>query len=352
MWTSLAKTHASWIKWDIGNLFISACRFTNPKAGTDNATMKARSGLYCSDGGVGGNADAGFFIDNCWFATGDASVQPSSRWTIGILSQTGDNKIGGNTTMSYFRHCCQFEAPGIVIGEFHPFQGTPAATMTDHTASLKFTNGRAGATINGLYLGKSFLEISNETNTAQTDIGEIAITNMRAFADNAEAAFAHLVVRDYSGASGTAKVSDITVTNSKFINGGTVQSRATKLFNPSAFDRSSFIGILFQNNTFERTGSVYDVAPQANPVTLKRNFTGNTAQKSFSTASHFPFDGRPRRLISAVAKPTGGGDTTPQPLSEGGFNVDDILVDADNPWIGDLTVRASCNGDIGAFQDG
>ena len=112
------------------------------------------------------------------------------------------------------------------------------------------------------------------------------------------------------------------------------------------------MGILFANNTFERTSGSYDVPPQANPVTIRRNLTGNTAQKSFSTSGYFPFSARPRRLISACAKPTGGTDTTPQSHAFNSIASDDIIIDSDAAWTGDLTIQASCNNDIGAFQDG
>jgi hypothetical protein len=36
----------------------------------------------------------------------------------------------------------------------------------------------------------------------------------------------------------------------------------------------------------------------------------------------------------------------------GSISSDTINIDADAAWIGDLTIRASCNTDIGAFQDG
>ena len=351
--------YASWIYWDKGNFIIEACNFNNNKAGTAgdtarNGTQYARAGIFCSDGGAGSNADSGFWINNCWFATNDGPTDPTSRTRIGIVAQTGDNKIGGGTTMSYFRHSLILEAPGCVISNFHPFQGkTPVgADMTNHTASIKLTNGRCGTQISGLYLGKSFLEISNESNTNQRDIGEVCIGNMRAFAQNGDAAFAHIVVRDYSGLSdGQAKVTDITLQNSKFINGGAVQSLCSKIHNPSAFDRTAAHGIYFSGNTFESTGSTYDVAPQGNPITLRRNFTGNTTDKVFSTTGYLPFALRPRRLLSATAVPSGGTDTTAQPYKESSIASDDITVTFDNGWIGDLVIGCTCNNELGVFVE-
>jgi hypothetical protein len=347
------KTNASWIKWDIGNLVIEACQFKNPKPGTDASTAYDRAGLYCSDGGVGGNADAGFWINNCWFATEDNAVEPTSRWTVGILSQTGDNKIGGGTTMSYFRHSAIFEAPGVVIHGFHPFQGkTPAGTdMTTHTASLKFTNGRAGAQVSGLYLGKSFLEISNESNTSQREIGEIAITNMRAFMQNAESGAAHIVVRDFSSGGlsgdGASTVTDITITNSKFINGGATQTTPTKLHNTSAFNRTGYKGITMQGNTFESTGwdgtsaTTQDVKAQSNPVTLRKTFSAATAHV-IDFGGYMPFSGRPRNVLSVQGDRNATG-TVGAGFDTGAISGDTVDFVSAASWAGDITATITVN---------
>ncbi len=343
--TMNGQTYASWIKWDKGNMVIEACQFKSPKPGTDSATASARAGLFCSDGGAGSNADAGFWINNCWFSTEQGAVEPTSRWTVGILSMTGDNKIGGGTTMSYFRHSAIFQAPGIIIHGFHPFQGkTPVgAGMTTHTASLKFTNGRCGAEVSGLYLGKSFMEISNETNTTQRDIGEIAITNMRAFMDNGEVDAAHIVVRDYSGlADAAAIVTDITLTNSKFINGGATQTKATKLFNPAAFNKQGCRGITMQGNTFETSsaGTVLDVAPQANPCTLRKTLASGTSHV-IDFDGYFPFGGRVRSLVNAVGKNTSGGV---QAFGEGAITTAGTIdVTTATAWAGEIIATATAN---------
>ena len=336
------QTNASWIKWDRGNLVIEACQFKNPKAGATVSTIPA--GLYCSDGGAGSNADAGFWINNCWFSTGDAAVQPSDRMTIGILSETGDNKIGGGTTMSYFRHCFIYESFACIIAGLHVFQGVPRDTnMTDHTASIKFTNGRNGSTINGLYLGKSFMEISNETNPTQTKIGEMVITNMRAFMDNGQSNAAHLVARNYGGS--TASVQDISVTNCLFVNGGAVQTTPSKLFNPSAFDCNNCKGVLFADNVFKTPS----VQPQANPCTLKKTF-GFVSTHTFDFTGYLPFAGRPRTLLNATGKRSGG---TAQIMEEGAISADTIEVVTPSAWAGDITATVTVNNtQSSGFLDG
>jgi hypothetical protein len=340
--TMNGQTLASWIKWDIGNLIIEASKFKNPKPGDSVSTIPP--GLLCADGGVGSNADAGFWIDNCWFSADDATVSSSDRMTIGITSQTGDNKIGGGTTMSYFRHCLIFESFACIIDGLHVFQGGAKSGMTDHTASIKFTNGRSGSIVNGLYLGKSFMELSNETRTAADHIGEIAITNMRAFMDNAQRGAAHIVARNYA-ASGTTTVQDISVVNSLFVNGGSVHTNATKLFNPSQFDRTGYKGITFAGNIFETP----DVQSQANPCTLKKTFS-SSASHTFDFMGYMPFAGRPRELISAVGKPTSGGA---QALAEGSISGNTVEVISPRAWAGDIVATVSCNNSQSSgFLDG
>ena len=347
---------ASWIYWDIGNWLIQTCNFKNSKAGTAGDTARLgtgynRAGLFCSESGTA-TGDAGFWIDNCWFACDDGPTAPSSRWRWAIVSQTGDNKIGGGTTMSYFRHSLISEGPGLIIHGFHPFQGQTAlggAAMTSHTAVIKFTNGRCGAQVLGLYLGKGFMEISNESNTAQEDIGEIVITGMRAYMDNGVSNEAHIHARDYG--AGNARCSDIVIKDSYFLNGGTVVTEATKLWNPANFNRDDYHGIYMGGNTFDTNASTdaYEVSPQANPVTLRRTFGTSNQSKSFGFTGFFPFSGRPRRLISAVAIPSSGNGAQ---CSQGTIVSDDINILSSSSWAGDLTATATCNNDRSTFVEG
>jgi hypothetical protein len=215
--------------------------------------------------------------------------------------------------------------------------------MTDHTPSIKFTNGRNGSTINGLYLGKSFMEISNETNPTQTKIGEMVITNMRAFMDNGQSNAAHPVARNYGGS--TASVQDISVTNCLFVNGGAVQTTPSKLFNPSAFDSNNCKGVLFADNVFKTPS----VQPQANPCTLKKTF-GSVSTHTFDFTGYLPFAGRPQTLLNATGKRSGG---TAQIMEEGAISADTIEVVTPSAWAGDITATVTVNNtQSSGFLDG
>jgi hypothetical protein len=195
------------------------------------------------------------------------------------------------------------------------------------------------------------MEISNESNTAQEDIGEIVITNMRAYMDNAEANQAHIHARDYG--AGNARCSDISITNSYFLNGGTVVTEPTKLFNPANFNRDDYHGITMTGNTFDTQASTdnYEVSPQANPVTLRREFTGNTNSKAFSFTGFFPFSARPHWLLSAIRNPSG---TNPVhgPLGQGSISADTINIESPSSWTGFIVATATCNKDLATFVEG
>jgi hypothetical protein len=336
------QNRACWIRWDIGNMIIQACQFKNPKPGEPGATAATiPGGLYCKDGGVGGNADAGFWIDNCWFSTDEGPKQPSSRRTIGILSETGDNKLGGLTTMSYFRHCFVSHGGTFMVNGLHVFQGVTTGgggteeNMTDHTASIKVTGGRSRSIISNLYLGKSFLELSNESNTTAEYIGQIAITNMFAFMENGQEDAAHIVARNYA-ASGTTSVKNVSITNSLFVNGGTVQTSPTKIFNPAGFDRDSYQGIRLVDNNFD----FGDVQPQANPITLKKTFGSQTTSHNIDYTDFLPFSGRPKQVLAVVGNRTGG---TPQALAQGEISADTVDIETASPWAGDITATVTVN---------
>jgi hypothetical protein len=369
---------ASWIYWDIGNWMIQTCNFKNNKAGNFNdkgrlGTGYNRAGLFCAEAGAAAG-DAGFWIDNCWFATDDGQIAPdgttagTSRWRWGIVSQTGDNKIGGGTTMSYFRHSLVSEGPGMIIHGFHPFQGQTGLSgdMTSHTAVVKFTNGRCGAQVIGLYLGKGFMEISNESNLQiytgnpdQDDIGEIVISGMRAYMDNGVTGEAHIVARDYSGGPDNGcRVTDVSVSNSYFLNGGAVKTLATKLYNPAKFNQEDYHGIYFGENTFDTQASddAYEVDPQANPATLRRNYGSGFAgiAKGFSFAGFMPFEGAPQRMVSMTFKPDAalsgsarnpGGVWVLDPDTAGSFDIH-----TGNSWYGTIIATATCNKDKSTFM--
>jgi hypothetical protein len=345
------QNRACWIRWDIGNMIIQACQFKNPKPGATVATIPG--GLYCKGGGAVGSADAGFWIDNCWFSTDEGPVQPSSRRTIGILSETGDNKLGGLTTMSYFRHCFVSHGGTFMVNGLHVFQGVTTGdgdteeNMTDHTASIKVTGGRSRSIISNLYLGKSFLELSNESNTTAEYIGQIAITNMFAFMENGqeEEDAAHIVARNYAP-SGTTTVKNVSITNSLFVNGGKVQTSPTKIFNPAAFDRDSYQGIRLVDNNFD----FGDVQPQANPITLKKTFESQTTSHNIGYTDFLPFSGRPKQVLAVVGNRTGG---THQALAQGTISADTVDIETASPWAGDITATVTVNNTLSSgFLEG
>jgi hypothetical protein len=350
---------ASWIWWDAGNYIIIGCQFKNNKGGTAGqsgwgSTMYNRAGLFVSESGSS-SGDAGFWITNCWFSCDDNQILPTQRTRIAIVSQTGDNKISGGTTMSYFCHSLVSEGPGMIIDNFHPFQGVTGggvqSDMTEHTAVVKFTNGRCGAQVNGLYLGKGFMEISNESNcvqvgksTTQEEIGEIVISNMRAFMQSAEAGAAHIVVRNYdttlSQVSPICKATDISIMNSYFLNGGTVQTLPTKLHNPAYFDRSRHSGIYMKGNTFDRKPdfTTYEVAPQSNPCTRRVALSGTS--HTIDMSGFMPFGGFPQSVLSFMMKNSGGThvfrDTTPG-------NTNNATLSSSASYTGDALVTVTCN---------
>jgi hypothetical protein len=345
------QNKACWIRWDIGNMIIQTCQFKNPKPGDTVATIPG--GLYCKDGGVGGSADAGFWIDNCWFSTDEGAKQPSSRMTIGILSETGDNKLGGLTTMSYFRHCFVSHGGTFMVNGLHVFQGVTtggsgaAENMTDHTASIKVTGGRSRSIISNLYLGKSFLELSNESNPTAEYIGQIAITNMFAFMENGQQdAAAHIVARNYAPSGTTTTVKNVSITNSLFVNGGREQANPTKIFNPAGFDRDSYQGIRLVDNNFD----FGDVQPQANPVTLKKTFGSQTTSHNIDYTDFLPFSGRPKQVLAVVGNRTGG---THQALAQGKISADTVDIETASPWAGDITATVTVNNpQSSGFLDG
>jgi hypothetical protein len=345
------QNRACWIRWDIGNMIIQACQFKNPKPGATVATIPG--GLYCKGGGAGGSADAGFWIDNCWFSTDEGPVQPSSRRTIGILSETGDNKLGGLTTMSYFRHCFVSHGGTFMVNGLHVFQGVTTGhgdteeNMADHTASIKVTGGRSRSIISNLYLGKSFLELSNESNTTAEYIGQIAITNMFAFMENGqeEEDAAHIVARNYAP-SGTTTVKNVSITNSLFVNGGKEQTTPTKIFNPASFDRDSYQGIRLVDNNFD----FGDVQPQANPITLKKTFESQTTSHNIDYTGFLPFSGRPKQVLAVVGNRTGG---THQALAQGTISADTVDIETASPWAGDITATVTVNNTLSSgFLEG
>jgi hypothetical protein len=242
-------------------------------------------------------------MDYCWMSCGDQGpVAPSQRTQVAMHSASGDQKVL-NTTAAYFKHALIYDSGALLCNGCHFFQGqTGVATMTEHTASIKFTDGYFASVINNFYLDKSFIELSNETNTGASSIGGLTINGMRAYADSDQANFAFLVARDYSGVSGKF-LRDISITGALFINRGTVSARPTKLFDATRFDRTNFDGITMRNNAFEA-----QVVPQGNPVTVKQFFSNvGTAGATIDFTNKMAFDARPYVVTALTPQVKSGG---------------------------------------------
>jgi hypothetical protein len=324
---------ASWFKWDDGNVFFLACYFRNPQTGTLSPLTLGAPGLHCV-----GAASAGLWMDFCYLTvSGNASVAPSSRTEVGIHSTSGDQKIF-NTTAAYLRHTLIYDSSGLLCSGCHFFQGqTDVSVMRDHTASIKVTAGYAGNVINNFYLGKSFIEISNQADSSANRIGGLAISGMRAYADSSERNFAFLQGREYHGTS-SMKVQDVAVTASLFINRGSATASPSSLYNPAQFDRLNFSGIMFRNNSFDGR-----IAPQSNPSTMTQAVSADT-HHSFDYTDRMPMQARPYRVIALTGHRTSG---TAQALEVGNVNrtANGVRVDTTtpNPWGGYLTVTVTGN---------
>lgn len=348
-WTNITMDGngvASWVTWDNGNMFFLNCDMRNSKKATAPATGPA--GIDCT-----GGTNAGMWVDYCWMSCGDQGhMAPSSRTQVAMHSASGDQKVL-NTTAAFFKHTLIYDSDALMCDGCHFFQGqTRVATMTDHTASIKFTEGYFGNIINNLYLGKSFVELSNETNPGASSIGGLTINGMRAYADSAQADFAFLVARDYSGVGGKV-LRDISITGALFINRGTVNARPTRLFDATSFDRTSFDGITMRNNAFEAR-----VLPQGNPVTVNQFFSDvGTAGATIDFTDKMAFDALPYAVTALTPQAKSGG-------SGGAFtnavvgNIDreanSVRIDFAAEWSGNVLCTVTGNVESGraTFIDG
>ncbi len=283
---------ASWFYWTKGDLHFIHCDLKNPKKGAVAGTV-GPPGLFTD-----GSADAGLWTFGGRWSTDEAQVLPTQRRCLAMKVRSGDNKFF-NLTASYFKHTLQAESGAYLIDGCHFFQGTTTGdgveqSQVEHTASIKLTNGYTSTTINNFYHGKSFIELSNETNLTSNRIGGLSIAGMRAYADSGETGFAFIVARDYrSTASPLAIVEDVNITAANFVNRGTVLAMPTKLYNPAAFDRLSFVGVNMDPNTFD--GSF--MQPQANPCTKQELFATAVTQHPIDFTDLLPFGARPYTVL-------------------------------------------------------
>jgi hypothetical protein len=329
---------ASWVQWDAGNFFFNLCHLKNPQQGDLSPFRLGAPGLHCQAGPNDPDpADAGLFMSNCWITTDDSLIPPTQRTTVGIRTDTGDQKFS-IVTGSYFRHTLIINGRSCLLDTCHFFQGVPSATSPiEHTASIKLTRGTSAVEINNHYLDNSFIEISNEDNPNATTIGALTINQMHTAIMNQEEGFAWIVVRDYHDKT-NLMISDIMMTAIEFY-GGTAGTMIlpTRVHNPRHFDLSSMQGVVLAPSHFNPQN-----IPQANPLTMQKTFSTASTKHSFSFAGRFPFGAKVRTIESFAGNPTSGGA---QPLWVGNVDRANNLasIDSRDNWAGTISVTATCN---------
>ena len=285
------NNRAGWVNWDNNDIWFVACRFTNPNT-NGNPGLNAMAS---------GNNKAHYFMNFCYLMAGDGSVPPDQRTRIGIKSNTDDNKIH-NSTLCYFKHSIWNAGGTFTLGNCHIYQGLSGATnTTGYTAGIKLTTGMSGSLINGLYLDKCYIEISNQDNPTATNIGGVVINGMTTLSQSADASFAYIVAADYGNNTGCT-VKQVVITNCRFTQSGSAQINPTKI-NPEAnFDTLSFDSIIMRDNVFNG-----GIAPQSNPATVQRTDTSSQQSRSVDFSGVFPFSGKIQVPLSLSVSRT---DTT------------------------------------------
>jgi hypothetical protein len=314
-----AQSAAHWIKSSALAVILNHCLFKDNRA-------DLTPGIYMAD-----SAHVKIY-NGCRFSSPDVDINPNVRNRIGLHCETGDQKVA-DSIFNYFKYGAIFDGFATQIDNCHFYQGTQDL-LTTHTPGIKFTNGIAGAFVTNLYLDKCFIELSNESNTTQTEIGGLILQSCHTALSTDDTGFAFVHARDYGGYTGACFVTRVIIQGCEFANGheATVVS-PTRLWNPTAFDTSLNDQIIMRGNDF------HAVQPQFSEPTKKQTFTAMT-QHAVDFTDLTPFGSRIKSALSVVGKPSSGGN---QPLDIGAVTSTSVRVDTNANWAGDLTVTASIN---------
>ncbi len=268
----------------------------------DGLVFQVRDSYFTKplDRGITSHATAcsGLQLDRNQFLSNEQPLEAQDRQTIGFNVNASDAKIRDNRSVR-FRHFGVMNGAGHMLQGNHFFQGDNA-TNGQRTAGLVLTGSNCKTILNGNYVDNSFIEWTNEHDETPDAAGSFSFGGVsivgNIFTSSGSAPwFRFIQIKPY-GVGHYINGMSVTGNVFKHVGGGTLQRIDGVDQSIAVLDTSSFRNVIFEGNTYN---AVDDRA--YNPVTVE--MTENTAASTWSAdlASHLPFGGQARRVVSVLA---------------------------------------------------
>ncbi len=269
------------------------CFFTRPK---DRGISSPATG------------DQGMIVDRCQFLSSEEGLNVADRRSIALNANANDVKLRDNRVVR-FRHFAMLAGSSNIVSGNHWFQGDSSNDGT-RSAGLILTRTNCRTTINSNYVDNSFIEWSNEHDSAPEFSSEFSFSALNVvdnvfLAGNVAPWFTFLVVKPHGAGH--------------FLNGVNVSGNSFRIIDDpidrieridtsfADLDYNRIKNIAFSDNTF---GNIFN--PISSPLLLEYEQVSPAATWTIDPGASLPFGAYAQTVTSIL--PAG-------PLRDAGNNV-------------------------------